>query len=303
MITVQSLSKSYGPNKVLMDVSFTVEQGKITGFLGPNGAGKTTTMRAILGLEQPDAGSTSIDGTPYPQLSNPFRTVGSLLDTRWLIPGLSIQQQAEVVAKSLGVSSANVKTMLEEVGLGSVPRRRVRELSLGMRQRLGLGLALLGRPTNYIFDEPINGLDPDGIIWFRELAQKLASEGSAILLSSHLMSEMELTADRIVILHQGRILTDTDLSGLQKLARSKVIVRANDPRSLAAAFPGDLVEHLPNTNDGLAIYDTSTREVFTKARDAGVLLDELRNERVSLESVYRQMTQHTNAREDVASHV
>lgn len=303
MISIESLSKSYGSNKVLSDVSFTVEQGKITGFLGPNGAGKTTTMRTILGLERADTGSASIDGTKYTDLSNPFRTVGSLLDTRWLISGLSIQQQAEVVAKSLGVGTSSVKSMIEEVGLGGVPKRKVRDLSLGMRQRLGLGLALLGRPSNYVFDEPINGLDPDGIIWFRELAQRLAAEGSAILLSSHLMSEMELTADRIVILHTGRILTDTDLSDLQKLARSKVIVRTDDPQTLARVFPENVIETVPGTPDGLVIHDVPAREVFTRARDCGVLLDELKNERVSLEAVYRQMTQLPTAREGVVTHV
>lgn len=191
------------------DVSFSVQPGQVTGFLGRNGAGKTTTLRVILGLERPTAGTATVDGRAFAELHSPLRHVGSLLDARAVQPGTTATRHLLALARSNGIARRRVGEVLREVGLGEVGRKPARTFSLGMLQRLGLAAALLGDPPILVLDEPLNGLDPEGIIWFRGLMRSMAAEGRAVLVSSHLMSEMSVTADRLLVIGEGRLLVDS----------------------------------------------------------------------------------------------
>jgi ABC-2 type transport system ATP-binding protein len=214
MITAEHLTKRYGVHTAVDDVSFTCQPGTVTGFLGPNGAGKTTTMRMLLGLVAPSSGSALVGGRPYPGFDRPLHEVGALLDAGDVHPGRSAINHLRWLARSNGIGAARVAETLEEVGLAGVARKRVGGFSLGMRQRLGIAAALLGNPGVLIFDEPMNGLDPQGMRWIRELLRTAAAAGRTVLISSHLMSEMELIADRLIIIGQGRLLADTTVGEL-----------------------------------------------------------------------------------------
>jgi ABC-2 type transport system ATP-binding protein len=212
MIEARSLTKKYGDTAAVDDLSFRVEPGLVTGFLGPNGAGKSTTMRMVMGLDRPTNGTVVIAGRAYRDLTNPLREVGALLDAAAVHPGRRAYDHLLALARSNGIARARVSAVLEQVGLSSVARRRVGTFSLGMRQRLGIAAALLGDPPVLLFDEPINGLDHDGIAWIRRLMRALAAEGRTVFLSSHLMSEMEDTADRLVVIGSGRLVAETSLA-------------------------------------------------------------------------------------------
>jgi ABC-2 type transport system ATP-binding protein len=214
MIEVEGLTKHYGTTRAVDALSFTVRPGRVTGFVGPNGAGKSTTMRLILGLDAPDAGHALVGGRPCATLEHPLRTVGSLLDAGAVHPGLRARDHLLWQARSNGLPDERVPEVLALVGLESVARRRVGGFSLGMRQRLGIAGALLGDPPLLLFDEPVNGLDPEGIRWIRGLMRSLAAEGRTVLVSSHLMSELEDTADHLVVIGRGRLIADTSMRDL-----------------------------------------------------------------------------------------
>ncbi|MEV5608947.1 ATP-binding cassette domain-containing protein [Streptomyces sp. NPDC052225] len=220
MIEARGLTKRYGGTVAVEDLSFRVRPGSVTGFLGPNGSGKSTTMRMIMGLDRPDAGHATICGLPYARLRRPLRQVGALLDARTFHPGRSARSHLAALAAGGGIDPKRVDTVLETVGLASVAGRRAGSFSLGMAQRLGIAAALLGDPAVLLFDEPVNGLDPEGVRWIRELMRSLAAEGRTVLLSSHLISEMALTADHLLVIGQGRLLADTSVAELTASGRS-----------------------------------------------------------------------------------
>ncbi|HEY1176018.1 MAG TPA: ATP-binding cassette domain-containing protein, partial [Phytomonospora sp.] len=211
MIEVRQLTKRYGAKAAVDNLSFTVRPGRVTGFLGANGAGKSTTMRAILGLDRPSSGQALVNGRPYAAMRNPVHHVGALLDAGAVHGGRSAFNHLLCLATSNGIGGARVTRVLEQVGLSGVARKRVGGFSLGMKQRLGIAATLLGDPGILMFDEPVNGLDPEGILWIRNLMKGLAAEGRTVFVSSHLMSEMALTAEHLVVIGRGRILADTDM--------------------------------------------------------------------------------------------
>jgi ABC-2 type transport system ATP-binding protein len=220
MIEARGLTKRYGDTVAVEDLSFGVRPGSVTGFLGPNGSGKSTTMRMIMGLDRPDAGHVTIGGRPYRGLNWPLHEVGALLEARTFHPARSARSHLAALAAGGGIAPARVDTVLEAVGLASVADRRAGTFSLGMAQRLGIAAALLGDPPVLLFDEPVNGLDPEGVRWIRELMRSLAAEGRTVLLSSHLIGEMAQTADHLVVIGSGRLLADTSVAGLTASGRS-----------------------------------------------------------------------------------
>ncbi|MEV3855866.1 ATP-binding cassette domain-containing protein [Streptomyces sp. NPDC050095] len=220
MIEARGLTKRYADAVAVEDVSFRVRPGGVTGFLGPNGSGKSTTMRMIMGLDRPDAGHATIGGRPYAELAWPLREVGALLEARTFHPSRSARSHLAALAAGGGIDPARVDTVLETVGLTAVAGKRAGSFSLGMAQRLGIAAALLGDPAVLLFDEPVNGLDPEGVRWIRELLRSLAAEGRTVLLSSHLISEMALTADHLLVIGRGRLLADTTVAELTTGGRS-----------------------------------------------------------------------------------
>ncbi len=291
MIEAQHLTKRYGNTVAVDDVSFVVHPGRVTGFLGPNGAGKSTTMRMILGLDTPSSGSVQVNGTSYRELGDPLRSVGALLDAKAIVGGRSAANHLAWLADSNGIDRRRVSEVLDIVGLGDVAGQRVGTFSLGMSQRLGIGAALLGDPDTLIFDEPINGLDPDGIVWIRNLMKSLASEGRTVFLSSHLMSEMAQTADHLLIIAQGRILAD---SGTQEFidrnAAPTVHVRAVQQAELADALTlrGGVVEHSPD--GGLLVTDLDCLAIGGIACAHDITIYELAASRASLEQAFFELT-------------
>ncbi|MEV1002278.1 ATP-binding cassette domain-containing protein [Nonomuraea sp. NPDC050202] len=233
MIEVRGLTMRYGGTVAVDDLTFTVKPGLVTGFLGPNGAGKSTTMRAVLGLEIPDAGETLVDGRPYASLRRPMLTMGALLDAGAVHGGRTARAHLGCLARSNGIGPRRVAAVLGQAGLAEVADRRIGGFSLGMKQRLGIAAALLGDPAVLMFDEPLNGLDPEGIRWIRDLLRSLAAEGRTVLLSSHLMNELALTADHVVVIGRGRLIADTTTDALAGRFRRDVLVRAADPDRLA----------------------------------------------------------------------
>ncbi|MEU4329640.1 ATP-binding cassette domain-containing protein [Nonomuraea dietziae] len=235
MIEVKQLTKRYGTARAVDDLSFTVQPGHVTGFLGPNGAGKSTTMRLILGLDTPTSGEALVNGRRYATFGAPLHEVGALLDANALHPARSAYNHLLWMARSNGIGPVRVVEVLEQVGLAGVARKRAGGFSLGMKQRLGIAAALLGDPGVLLFDEPVNGLDPDGVRWIRDLMRSLAAEGRTVLLSSHLMSEMALTADRIVIVGRGRLIVETSVKDLTE--------RYDSLESAYLALTADSVEY------------------------------------------------------------
>jgi len=235
MIEADHISKRYGSTVAVADLSFRVEPGHVTGFLGPNGAGKTTTMRMILGLDAPTGGSVTVNGRAYRDLPAPLTEVGALLDAKALHGGRSAAKHLQALALSNGLPSSRVDEVLRLVGLTEVARRRAGGFSLGMSQRLGVAAALLGDPGILMFDEPVNGLDPEGIQWIREFMRALAAEGRAVLVSSHLMSEMALTADHLIVIGRGRLIADASMQEfIETGSAERVLVRSRDDATLAA---------------------------------------------------------------------
>ncbi|MFG3642274.1 ABC transporter ATP-binding protein [Micromonospora sp. NPDC047762] len=273
MITVENLTKRYGPHPAVDDVSFQCEPGTVTGFLGPNGAGKSTTMRMICGLTTPTAGRATVSGHPYRELPNPGREVGVLLDASAQHAGRTGREALTLSAYTMGLERREVAAKLDLVGLNAVAaKRRVRAYSLGMRQRLGLAHALLGDPRVLILDEPANGLDPEGIFWMRGLLRDFADRGGTVLLSSHLLREVEAVADRLVVIGGGRIVAQGDKNEL--LAGGGTVVRARDDAALRRALK---VANLSaaDSSEGLLV-QADAEAVGQAAADAGVALAELR---------------------------
>ncbi|MFC5001072.1 ABC transporter ATP-binding protein [Dactylosporangium cerinum] len=294
-IEAQGLRKCYGTTVAVEDLTFTVQPGKVTGFVGPNGAGKSTTMRMMLALDRPDAGVVLIGGRPYRALREPALTVGALLDAEATHPGRRAEDHLRWMAQYNGLSRRRVHEVLDLVGLRSVARQRVGGFSLGMRQRLGIAGALLGDPPVLILDEPVNGLDPDGIRWIRGFLRSLAADGRTVLVSSHLMGELQDTADHLIVIGRGRLLADTSVKALlDETSDGRVTVRTGER---AAA-----VQVLTDAGATVAIVDLDTLtvdgmdagEVGARLTAAGVPCSELSRHRASLEEVYMEMTRtHT----------
>ncbi len=293
MIEANHLSKRYGNTVAVDEVSFVVQPGRVTGFLGPNGAGKSTTMRMILGLDAPSAGSVLIDGKPYSQLTDPLRSVGALLDAKAIVGGRSAANHLTWLAASNGIVRRRVSEVLDLVGLSDVAGKRVGTFSLGMSQRLGIAAALLGDPHTMMFDEPINGLDPDGILWIRNLMKSLASEGRTVFLSSHLMSEMAQTADHLLVIGRGRIIADASTEEfINGNAAPTVRVRALEQTDLADALTrrGALVESSPD--GAMVVTGLDSTAIGGVAATHGITLVELAANEASLEEAFFELTRN-----------
>jgi ABC-2 type transport system ATP-binding protein len=296
MIRIEHLTKRYGAHTAVDSVSFTVSPGTVTGFLGPNGAGKSTTMRMLVGLTPPTSGSAVVLGLPYASLGNPGRQVGVLLDASAQHPGRTGREVLSLGATVMGLSRSRVDEMLDLVGLtAQEARRRIGDYSLGMRQRLGIGHALLGDPEVLILDEPANGLDPGGIHWMRGLLRRFVDRGGSVLLSSHLLHEVEVIADELVIIGGGRIVAQGPKSAL--LAGAGTLVRTADPGTLVSALASTGL-HVSLRTDGALLVDGSIEDVGRAAAAAGAVLTELRPASgAGLEEMFLQLT--TGAREEV----
>ncbi|WP_312802879.1 ABC transporter ATP-binding protein [Corynebacterium variabile] len=297
MIEVQSLTKRYGPATAVEDLSFTVESGIVTGFLGPNGAGKSTTMRMITGLDEPTAGSATVDGKLYRDLDCPLTRVGTLLDAKWVHPNRSAANHLKWMAAANGIPRKRVDEVLDLVGLSHVAGRKAGKFSLGMGQRLGLAAALLGDPDTLILDEPVNGLDPEGIRWVRDFVRSLAAEGRTVLISSHLLSEMSLTADRLVVIGRGRLVADTTTHEfIRNSSESTTVVRSEHLDQLEKALGDEGIETERSTDDDdravLVARGTSPDDIGRIAFSYGLMLLELSERRASLEDAFMQMTGH-----------
>jgi ABC-2 type transport system ATP-binding protein len=294
MIEVTNLTKRFGDNTAVDDVSFTVQPGHVTGFLGPNGAGKTTTLRAIAGLDRPTAGSTRVNGRPLTDYDAPLRELGVLLDAGYLQPGRRAEAHLHAIAATHGLGRKRVKEVLELTGISEVARRRAGTFSLGMRQRLGIAAALLGDPQTLILDEPINGLDPDGVIWVRTLLKQLAAEGRTVFLSSHLMSEMAVTADHLIIIGRGRLIADAPLQEILAATHdARVIVRTPDANRLSALLAAPRVTITSVAADSLEITGMTAPEIANVAAAAGIPLYELTTHATSLEEAYLSLTENS----------
>jgi len=291
MIEVQRLTKRYGATLAVDGLSFTVEPGRVTGFLGPNGAGKSTTMRAMIGLDRPTSGQVLIDGRSYAQLRSPLREVGALLEARALHGGRSARAHLLGLARSNRIPGQRVDEVLDAVGLTDAADRRTEGFSLGMSQRLGVATALLGDPPVLLLDEPVNGLDPEGILWIRGLMKKLAAEGRTVFVSSHLMSEMALTAEHLIVIGRGRLLADTSVEEfIARNSRAYILVRTPEPERMRAV----LTEAGIPTDDGpdgtLEAVGASSETVGRLASRNGVTVYEISPRTASLEEAFMQLT-------------
>jgi ABC-2 type transport system ATP-binding protein len=293
MIEATELTKRYGGKTAVDRLSFTVRPGRVTGFLGPNGAGKSTTMRLILGLDRPSAGRVTIGGAPYLDLASPLRVVGSLLDGKSVHGGRSAYQHLAGLAASNAIPRRRVDEVLQMVGLPpATARKRAKGFSLGMGQRLGLAAALLGDPRVLILDEPVNGLDTEGIRWIRELLRSLAAEGRTVFLSSHLMSEMELTADHLIVIGRGRLLADTTVRDfIASHSRTHTLVRSPQAGKLRALLEAKGARVHLDAGGGWRVDGPDAAAIGELARDHGLALHELAPARSSLEEVYTALAQ------------
>jgi ABC-2 type transport system ATP-binding protein len=291
MITAEALTKRYG-NKVAVDaIDFTVRPGQVTGFLGPNGAGKSTTMRMIVGLDRPTSGRVEVNGHPYQLHRAPLQEVGVLLDAKAAHPGRSAYKHLLAIAATHGIGASRVREVIGLAGLDSVAGKRVGGFSLGMGQRLGIAAALMGDPATIILDEPVNGLDPEGVRWVRTLMRSLAAEGRTVLLSSHLMSEMAQTADRLIVIGRGRILADDSIEDvISGATRSLIRVRTREVERLLAtiAAPGVVASVL--ADGAVEIVGLTAEQVAVAASAAGIVLHEVASVSGSLEEAYIALT-------------
>jgi ABC-2 type transport system ATP-binding protein len=290
MIEVRGLSRRYGTVLAVDDLTFTVEPGKVTGFLGPNGAGKSTTMRMVLGLDRPTAGEALVGGKRYAELHEPLRTVGALLDAKWVHPNRSARSHLRWLASATGLPVRRVDEVLETVGLTAVADKRAGTFSLGMSQRLGIAGALLGDPEVLLFDEPVNGLDPEGIRWIRRLMQRLAGEGRTVFVSSHLLSEMALTATELVVIGRGRLITQGPTSEfVDGATKATVLVRGPRLDAICRALRTGGFE-VAEEPGALVVTGASTEAVGERVAAAGLVLHELTARRASLEEAFMEMT-------------
>ncbi len=291
MIEVTNLTKAYGPTLAVDDLSFTVRPGIVTGFLGPNGSGKSTTMRMILGLDAPTSGGATVAGRPLAEHDRPLASLGFLLDAGAVHPTRSAHDHLRALAVTNGIRASRVDEVLEIVGLGSVAKRRSGGFSLGMGQRLGIAAALLGDPDVVMLDEPVNGLDPEGILWIRHLLQDLAREGRTVFVSSHLMSEMELMAEHFVIIGRGRLIQDISADELRAMATGeRTHVRAERLDELVGLMRGDGVQIVSPDRETVSVSGLDAAEIGVLARDHGIALTSLTPEQRSLEDVFMSLT-------------
>jgi ABC-2 type transport system ATP-binding protein len=292
MIQATHLTKRYGAKTAVDDATFSVRPGIVTGFLGPNGAGKSTTMRMIVGLDRPTSGAVTINGAPYSALTAPLREVGILLDAKAVHPGRSARGHLRALAATHGIPQRRVDEVIGLTGLDSVAGKRVKGFSLGMGQRLGIAAALLGDPATLILDEPVNGLDPEGVIWVRQLARFLASEGRTVFLSSHLMSEMAQTADHIIVLGRGRVIADAPVAEILASASGSGAVRVRSPHAdrLTVAVAAENGSAVADAS-GLLISGMPSERIGELAARDGIVLHELTPVSSSLEDAYLALTQ------------
>jgi ABC-2 type transport system ATP-binding protein len=291
MIEVRGLTKRYGDKLAVDGLTFTVRPGIVTGFLGPNGAGKSTTMRMILGLDAPTSGAATVNGRPYREYRDPLREAGALLEARSAHPGRSAYHHLLSVAQTSGIRRSRVDEVIEAVGLREAARRRAGRFSLGMGQRLAIATALLGDPRTIILDEPLNGLDTEGIRWVRSLLRSLAAEGRTVFVSSHLMNEMAVTAEHLIVIGRGRLIADTSIADfIGRASRSTVRVRATSPDALAAVLRRPDVTVSAGPDGELTVAGLSTDQVGTAARAAGITVLELAAQQASLEDAFTAMT-------------
>lgn len=290
-IDVQNLTKEYGSRRAVDDLTFSVLPGRVTGFLGPNGAGKSTTMRLVLGLDRPTSGTATVGGRPYASLDEPLRQVGALLDAGAAHGSRTARDHLRALAASNRICERRVDAVLEESGLASVARRRVKTYSLGMRQRLGIAAALLGDPPVVLLDEPSNGLDPEGIIWIREVLRRLAREGRTVLVSSHLMHETASFADHLVVLGRGRLLADTPLREfIHARVRPRVRVRTTDGAALGALLAHHGHEAVEDGDGRWTVPHARVEDIGLLASGAGLPILELATEEGTLEQAYLDLT-------------
>jgi ABC-2 type transport system ATP-binding protein len=290
-IEVSGLRKRFGPVLALDDMSFTVSPGQVTGFVGPNGAGKSTTMRVVLGLDAADEGRALVGGQPYTSLRQPLRHVGSLLDAAALQPSRSARNHLLWLAHSQGLGASRVEEVIEQAGLGSAARRKAGGYSLGMRQRLGLAAAMLGDPPVLMLDEPFNGLDPEGIVWMRGLLRSLAAQGRAVLVSSHLMSELQDTAGHLVVVGRGRVIADTSVAELIATASGdRVTVRtsARTPAMTVLAHAGAIVA--ATGPDTLTVSGLAAEKIVSLLNESSVPFAEISAHHATLEEAYMELT-------------
>ncbi|MFL4473026.1 ABC transporter ATP-binding protein [Paeniglutamicibacter sp. MACA_103] len=292
MITVEALTKNYGAKRAVDGVSFTVQPGKVTGFLGPNGAGKSTTMRMIVGLDRPTFGSVRVNGRRYAEHDAPLREVGALLEAKSVHRSRSARTHLRALAATHSIPNTRVDEVIELTGLGAVASKKVGGFSLGMGQRLGIAVALLGDPQTLILDEPVNGLDPEGVLWVRNLARHQAAQGKTVFISSHLMSEMALTADHLIVIGRGRIIADAPIE--------RILGGANVPTCRVKTDSAEaLMNGLAAENVHLTRIDAQTvqvagldgRAIATRALELQILLHELTPVQQSLEEAYMALTQ------------
>ena len=290
-IEVSGLRKRFGSTLALNDMSFIVKPGQVTGFVGPNGAGKSTTMRVILGLDAPDQGSALISGQPYPKLRHPLSHVGAMLDAAALQPGRTARNHLLWLAHSQGLGGRRVDEVIERAGLTSAARRKAGGFSLGMRQRLGIAAAMLGDPPVLMFDEPFNGMDPEGIVWMRGYLRSLAGDGRAVLVSSHLMSELEDSADHLVVAGRGKVIADASVAELIAAASGDRVTVRTSARSEAMTVLAHAGATVAATGrDTLVVSGLAAEQVVARLSEAEVGFSEISAHRATLEEAYMELT-------------
>jgi ABC-2 type transport system ATP-binding protein len=290
-IDVTGLRKRYGPATALDGMTFAVNPGQVTGFVGPNGAGKSTTMRVVLGLDKPDEGTALVGGRPYAALRNPLHHVGALLDAGALQPSRSARGHLLWLAHSQGLGARRVDEVIEQAGLEAVARRKAGGYSLGMRQRLGIAAAMLGDPPILLMDEPFNGMDPEGIVWMRGFLRALAAEGRAVLVSSHLMSELEDTADQLVVVGRGRVIADMPVADMiAQASGDRVRLRTGVPAEAMAVLARAGATVAASASDQLTIQDLSPERIVAALTQAGISFSEVSAHRATLEEAYMELT-------------
>jgi len=292
MIDARLLTKRYGDRLAVDDLTFTVQPGVVTGFLGPNGAGKSTTMRMILGLDAPSGGTVTVNGKAYNQLAAPLHEIGAMLEARAIHTGRSAYNHLLAMAQTHGIPRRRIDEVIDMVGLQSVARKRAGGFSLGMGQRLGIASALLGDPTTVILDEPANGLDPEGILWIRNLLKRLASEGKTVFLSSHLMSEIALTAEHVIVVGRGKLIADTSVEEFIRQASSDTVrVRTPHPEQLSAVLAAEGVTITSGKEPAvLEVQGLRPDQIGDAAAEHGIALHELTPEQASLEEAFMRLT-------------
>ncbi|MGO4248682.1 ABC transporter ATP-binding protein [Paenarthrobacter sp. RAF54_2] len=291
MIEAKGLTKVYGEKTAVGGVSFTVQAGRVTGFLGPNGAGKSTTMRMIMGLDTPTAGSVTVNGEPFAKHVAPLREIGALLDAKAVHTSRTAYNHLLAMAATHSIPKSRVREVIEMTGLGEVAKKKVKGFSLGMGQRLGIAAALLGDPQTIILDEPVNGLDPEGVVWVRNLVKYLASEGRTVFLSSHLMSEMALTADHLIVIGRGKIIADAPIAEIiTGKGQARTRVRTDQPERLMQLLAGTGVSVEVHERELLEVSGLDPRGIARTALDHQVMVYELTPLQASLEEAYMELT-------------